>query len=211
MFDLDGTIVHTIGDIAAALNHGLEECGFPTLREADVSAIVGYSTNYMFQHAVPPAHADEWQRVGRIYKAYYARHCCDHARPYDGVLKMLSRLRNSGVQLAVVSNKPHPDTVRVIETLFPRDLFSLVLGRMDKFATKPAPDVLRFVMEYLAVAPGDAIYVGDSEVDVQFAKNAGIPCLSVSWGYRTRQELIEAGAARILDDAEEIAEIVLSE
>lgn len=211
LFDLDGTIVYTILDIAAALNYALTECGYPNLTVPQVSAIVGYSTGYMFEHAVPSGHAEDWQRVGRTYQRYYSRHCCDHSTPYDGVLRMLTKLKNAGVLLAVISNKPHPDTLTVIEKLFPRDLFNMVLGRMDKFATKPAPDAMRFVMEYLHTEPKDALYVGDSEVDVRFAQNAGIPCLSVSWGYRTRQELIDAGATRILDDAGEIAEIVLSE
>lgn len=203
--------MYTISGIADALNYALAECGFPTLTIPEVSAIVGYSTAYMFQHAVPPEHADDWQRVGRIYQEYYSRHCCDLAKPYDGILRMLTKLKSAGVLLAVISNKPHPDTLTVIQTLFPRDLFNMVLGRMDKFATKPAPDALRFVMEYFHADPSEAVYVGDSEVDVQFAGNAGIPCLSVSWGYRTRQELIDAGAARILDDAGEITEIVLAE
>lgn len=211
IFDLDGTIVYTIEDIAAALNCGLTECGYPTLRIPEVAAIVGYSTNYMFEHAVPDAQSDDWQRVGRVYQAYYARHCCDHSTPYEGILKNLTKLKNAGVRMAVISNKPHPDTLTVVETLFPRDLFNIVLGRMDKFATKPAPDALRFVMEHLGVSPADALYVGDSEVDVRFAQNAGIPCLSVSWGYRTRQELIDAGATHIIDDADEIAGVVLSE
>ena len=211
MFDLDGTLAYTIQDIADALNYGLAECGYPTLRIPEVEAIVGYSTAYMFEHAVPDGCADDWQRVGRAYQRYYEKHCCDHSYPYDGTLKMLTRLKSAGVQLAVLSNKPHADVLTVIATLFPRDLFSIVLGRMHKFAAKPAPDALQFVMEYLCVSPEDAIYVGDSEVDLRFAANAGIPCVSVSWGYRSRKALLEAGATRVIDDVGEIAGIVLAE
>lgn len=211
MFDLDGTLVYTIGDIAAALNVGLAECGYPALKESEVAAIVGYSTDYMFEHSVPNPETDDWRRVGRVYQSYYPQHCVDGSKPYDGVLKMLTTLKNAGVQMAVLSNKPHADTLHVIETLFPRDMFDIVLGRMDKFKTKPAPEALQFVMRYLNAAPGEALYIGDSEVDVRFAENAGIDCLSVSWGYRTRRELLDAGAARIVDDVGEIAGIVLSE
>lgn len=209
IFDLDGTIVYTLGDITAALNHALTECGYPTRTEAQVAAIVGYSTAYMFQKAVPDEQTDDWRRVGELYQAYYRRHCCDTSRPYDGVLKQLALIKNAGLRLAVISNKPHPDTLSVIETLFPHDLFNMALGRMDKFATKPAPDALHFVMDYLGAQPGETLYIGDSEVDVRFAKNAGIECISVCWGYRTRRELVEAGATRILDDPEEIAGAVL--
>lgn len=209
IFDLDGTLVYTIGDIAAALNHGLAEYGYPAMTEPAVAAIVGYSTNYMFQHAVPENAGDDWKRVGESYQAYYKKHCCDTSHPYDGVLKTLIRLKNEGVRLAVVSNKPHRDSLHVIETLFPRDLFSLVLGRMEKFPTKPSPEVLRFALETLGAAPEDAVYVGDSEVDVRFAANAGLDCLAVSWGYRTRAQLTEAGAATILDEPADIPAHVL--
>ena len=209
VFDLDGTIVNTIADLAAALNSALASQGYPTLSEAEVKAIVGYSTEYMFQHAVPAGHADDWKPVGEFYRSYYERHCCDLSRPYDGVLRSVNRLKAAGIKLAVVSNKPHRDTLTVVNRLFPRDCFNMVLGRMSKFATKPAPEALQFVLDYFQAGPQDAVYVGDSEVDIQFAKNAGVPCISVCWGYRSRAELIENGAARILDDPEEIASAVL--
>ena len=157
IFDLDGTLVYTIGDIAAALNHGLTACGYPAMTEAAVAAIVGYSTNYMFQHAVPEGAGDDWKRVGERYQAYYPKHCCDSSHPYEGVLKTLMRLKHAGVRLAVVSNKPHRDSLRVIETLFPRDLFSLVLGRMEKFPTKPSPEVLRFALDTLGASAEESV------------------------------------------------------
>lgn len=210
IFDLDGTLVYTLDDIAEALNMALKSCELPELPAYRVSAIVGHSTKYMFQHAVPEDRSDEWERVGRYYDAYYERHCCDASHPYEGILGVMAALKKAGLRLAVVSNKPHRDTLSVINTLFPRDTFSLVLGRMERFATKPSPEPLAFVLDYFGVACADAVYVGDSEVDVAFARNAGVDCLSVAWGYRTRQELVDAGAQRILDDPQEIADVLLA-
>ena len=209
VFDLDGTLVNTLADLSASLNHALENCGFPSLSQGEVSAIVGHSVPYMCQNAVPKGHEADWTRVYTEYMEYYKKHCCDLSRPYPGILKAVSRIKAGGVKTAVVSNKPHPDALRVINGLFPRDTFQLVLGKMDRFATKPAPDALNFAMDFLQTNKENAVYVGDSEVDVAFAKNAGIGCLSCSWGFRTVAELRAAGAARILDDPEELPEMIL--
>ena len=121
----------------------------------------------------------------------------------------MSRLKKAGVRLAVVSNKPHKDTTRVIETLFPRDTFCMVLGMMEKYRKKPDPEPLEFVLNYLGVEKKDAIYVGDSDVDVEFARNTGLDCVSCTWGYRSRKQLLEAGATCLIDDFEELLQIVL--
>ncbi len=209
IFDLDGTLVNTLADLSGALNHALTENGFDALSEQEVSAIVGHSVRYMCQNAVPKEHADEWEKVLRSYSAYYRKHCCDRSRPYEGMPRTIKRLKDAGKRLAVVSNKPHADAVSVINALYPRDTFSMILGRMDRFAIKPAPDALRFAMEYFGAEPEDTVYVGDSEVDVEFARNAGIPCVSVSWGFRTREELLGAGASCILDDPGELPALLL--
>lgn len=209
VFDLDGTLVDTLGDLAGALNHGLTECGFPTLTEHQVSAIVGHSVPYMCQNAVPKDHEGDWQKVMTVYNAYYRKHCCDLSRPYEGILKAVMQIKAAGVKMAVVSNKPHAFAVQVINGLFPRDTFNMILGRMERFATKPAPDALNFAMTYFGVDRADAVYVGDSEVDVEFARNAGLPCISCSWGFRTLEELRAAGAEHIIHDPGELPETVL--
>lgn len=209
-FDLDGTLVDTIGDLAGSLNYALDKNGLPTLAVHDVLYLVGHSVAWMCRMAVPEAVREaRWQQVYADCDAYYAQHCCDTSRPYEGILRTLSRLRAAGVTLAVVTNKPHRHAMHVVNALFPRDTFSMVLGMMEKFEKKPAPDPLNFVLDYLDVAPRDAIYVGDSEVDVAFAKNAGLPCVSVTWGFRPRAELIAAGATCLIDDPEELLEVVL--
>ena len=209
VFDLDGTLVNTLGDLAEALNFGLSSCGLPTLAEHQVSAIVGHSTKYMFQHAVPAGKEDQAEAVGQGYRAYYAKHCCDTSLPYDGIIKCLTTLKAAGLKLAVASNKPHSDVVRIVNTLFPKDLFSLVLGQSQRFPLKPAPEPLQFVLDFFNAPKEAAVYIGDSEVDVDFANNTGLQCLSVCWGFRTRQELVDAGAQTILDEPAELEERLL--
>lgn len=209
-FDLDGTLVDTIGDLAASLNYALEKNGLPVHTVQEVSRLVGHSVSYMCYMAVPEEVREaRWQQVYADCDTHYALHCCDHSRPYEGILRTVSRLKAAGVTLAVVTNKPHKHAMHVVNELFPRDTFSIILGMMKKFEKKPAAEPLNFVLDYLGVAPKDAIYVGDSEVDIEFAKNTGLPCVSVTWGLRPRSELIAAGATCLIDDPEELLEIVL--
>jgi len=204
VFDIDGTLVNTLSDLTASVNFALNKLELPELTEAEVSAIVGHSVKYMCEHAVPPERAADAPKVHELFMAHYRNHCCDQSYPYEGMLRAVTRIRQAGVQVAVVSNKPHADAMRVLAALYPRDCFGLVLGRMQKFAIKPAPDSLEFVLDFFGVKPEEAVYVGDSDVDVEFARNAGLRCVSVSWGFRTRQELVDAGASRIIDDPDEL-------
>ncbi len=210
VFDLDGTLVYTLADLTASLNYALEQCGFPVLTEADVSAIVGHSTKYMCEHAVPPEHIDKADTVLDLYQKHYSLHSMDRSYPYDGMVDAVQAIRRAGVRVAVVSNKPHADTVKVVAALYPKDMFSLVLGRTNKFTIKPAPDSLNFVMDFFGVKSEDAVYVGDSDVDVAFARNANMRCVTVKWGYRTVEELLAAGADCMTDDPKELVDLVLN-
>ena len=197
VFDLDGTLVNTLTDLTVSLNYALNQLGFPALSEAEVSAIVGHSVTYMCEHAVPPDHLADAPRVLELYRAHYAAHSLDCSRPYEGMVEAVQRIKSAGVKVAVVSNKPHADAVRVMKNLYPKDTFSLVLGRTQKFAIKPAPDALNFVMDFFSVKLEESVYVGDSDVDVETARNAGVACCAVSWGFRSVESLKEAGAERI--------------
>ena len=209
VFDLDGTLVNTLHDLTDSVNYALGECGFPPLSESRVAAIVGHSVEYMCEHAVPPGQESQARRVLEIFLPYYREHSLDRSHPYDGMIEAVERIKAAGVTVVIASNKPHADTVKVVETLFPKDLFSLVLGRMDKFALKPAPDALRFIMDFFAVTPEEAVCVGDSDVDVLFAHNAGMRCVSVDWGFRSVSEILAAGATCITSDPAMVPELVL--
>lgn len=210
VFDLDGTLVNTLTDLTVSLNYALGQLGFPLLSEAEVSAIVGHSVTYMCEHAVPPERIADAPRVLEIYRAHYAAHSLDHSRAYEGMVEAVERIKNAGVKVAVVSNKPHADAVRVMKSLYPKDTFSLVLGRTQKFAIKPAPDALNFVMNFFGFKPEEAVYVGDSDVDVEFARNANMRCVSVTWGFRSVGELLTAGAVCMTDDPKKLPDLVLS-
>ncbi len=209
VFDLDGTLVNTLHDLTNSLNFALESCDLPALSEPQVAAIVGHSVNYMCEHAVGPDHKDQAEKVLKLYMEHYKEHSLDRSHAYDGMIDAVEAIKNAGVTVAIASNKPHADTVKVVETLYPKDLFSIVLGRMDKFAIKPAPDALRFIMDFFKVTPEESVYVGDSDVDVQFAHNAGMRCVSVNWGFRTVEEILAAGATCITGDPKRVPELVL--
>ncbi len=211
VFDLDGTLVNTLHDLTDSVNYALNECGFPPLSEARVAAIVGHSVEFMCEHAVPPGHEDQAKKVLELFMARYREHSLDRSRPYDGMIDAVQLIKGAGVTVAVASNKPHADTVKVVETLFPKDLFSLVLGRTEKFAIKPAPDALLFIMRFFGVTPEEAVCVGDSDVDVKFAHNAGMRCVSVDWGFRSEEEIRAAGATCITSDPTKVPELVLSD
>lgn len=209
VFDLDGTLVNTLHDLTDSLNYALAECGFPTLSEERVASIVGHSVHYMCEHAVPPEHIDRAEHLLAVFSARYREHSLDRSRPYDGMTEAALRIKQAGATLAIVSNKPHADTVKVVAQLFPSGMFSLVLGRTEKFAIKPAPDALRFVMDFFGVTPEESVYVGDSDVDVLFAHGAGMRCVSVNWGFRSEQEIRAAGATCITGDPQKVPELVL--
>lgn len=211
VFDLDGTLVNTLHDITDSLNFALTACDFPALPESRVTAIVGHSVNFMCEHAVPPEHKDQADQVLELYTAHYKEHNLDRSHAYDGMIEAVERIKATGVTVAIASNKPHADTVKVAGTLYPKDMFSLVLGRMDKFAIKPAPDVLRFIMDFFKVTPEETVYVGDSDVDVHFAHNAGMRCISVNWGFRSVEEILAAGATCITGDPKQVPELVLND
>jgi phosphoglycolate phosphatase len=209
VFDLDGTLVNTLHDLTDSLNFALTACSFPALSESRVAAIVGHSVNFMCEHAVPPEHKEQAGKVLELYMEYYKEHNLDRSHAYDGMIEAVERIKAAGVMVAIASNKPHADTVKVVETLYPKDIFSIVLGRMDKFAIKPAPAALHFIMDFCGVTPEESVYVGDSDVDVQFAHNAGMRCVSVNWGFRSVEEILAAGATCITGDPKQVPELVL--
>ena len=174
VFDLDGTLVNTLHDLTNSLNFALESCGLPVLSESRVAAIVGHSVNYMCEHAVGPEHKDQADKVLKLYMEHYKEHSLDRSHAYDGMIDAVEAIKNAGVTVAIASNKPHADTVKVVETLYPKDLFSIVLGRMDKFAIKPAPDALRCLLARNAIDPTEAAMVGDRDIDIEAGNNAGI-------------------------------------
>ncbi|MCL2672454.1 MAG: HAD family hydrolase [Clostridiales bacterium] len=199
-FDLDGTLCNTLPDITGSLNRALAAEGFAPHTEEAVSRMVGRSIVWMVECALPDADEATRARVRDAYFADYARHYAEYTYIYPGLLPVLEQLHAAGHKMAVVTNKPHAHAVRLVETLFPRHgtIFSQVLGQSPRFPPKPAPEMLRAVLRMQGIAIEDAVYIGDSEVDLSFAKNAELPCLACGWGFLGAEGLKELGAEHIL-------------
>lgn len=208
LFDLDGTLLYTLEDIAAALNRTLSAHGMPALTLDRVRAFVGSGSKRLVELAVPAgtdrASADA---VLYDYRADYDKNCDVKTRPYDGIPELLDTLKDCGVKLAVVSNKPDGAVKALSAAHFP-GIFSIAVGEGPSVRRKPAPDTVLAAMSELGAVKDETLYVGDSEVDVETARNAGVACISAGWGFRTRQQLIEAGALRIIGSPSELLNIL---
>ena len=209
-FDLDGTICNTLSDIASSLNRALAAQGFPTFSDDGVSGIIGKSIVYMCKHAVPADRAEAWTDVRDGFLADYAEHLCDTTVPYPEMPEMLRALKARGITLAVVTNKPDPHAKKMIRTLFPPEgsLFSRVQGQCADYPVKPDPTMLDVVREDLGFSREETLYLGDMDVDLQFAKNAGLKCVGCGWGYRGEAFLKEAGAEHVISHPLELLEII---
>ena len=194
-FDLDGTICNTLSDIASSLNRALKALGFSTYSDEGVSGLIGKSIVYMCKNAVPQDRFEAWTDVRDGFLSDYAEHLCDTTVPYPEMPELLHALRRRGVTLAVVTNKPDPHANKMIRTLFPEDgLFARVQGQCADYPVKPDPTMLDVVRESLGFTREESLYLGDMDVDLQFAKNAGLKCVGCGWGYRGEAFLREAGA-----------------
>ena len=201
IFDLDGTVLDSIGDLHSSVNEALSQNGMPPRTFDEVLSFVGNGMKLLIDRAVPTG-TDETltAKVLADFKAHYALHSTDTTAPYAGVIDMLSALRAAGVTLAVLSNKAHAATVALCKSYFD-GCFDLVMGERESegIAKKPAPDAVFDIMRVLGVTADETVYIGDSEVDVMTAKNAGVDLLAVTWGFRTPDTLRAAGANVLCD------------
>lgn len=209
VFDLDGTLLNTLNNITAAVNHTLSAYGMPTRTPAEVRGFVGNGVVSLIARAVPVGtDADTTARVLADFRVYYAEHTLDLTVPYDGILPMLDRLKERGIAMAIVSNKPDVSVERLREKFF-SDYIAVALGDSPDRPRKPAPDSTFDVLARLAVSAEEAIFVGDGDADVLTAKNAGMPCIGVTWGFRDADDLHAAGAPVLADTPAQVAEIIV--
>lgn len=211
IFDLDGTLLNTLGDLTAAVNHGLIAHGLPTRTEAQVRSYVGDGVRELIARACP-SDTDEPVRdaVLAAYLPYYAAHNADLTAPYDGVLDLLATLQAAGCRLAVVSNK-HDAGVQALCARFFGDYLDLAVGADGSRPLKPAPDGILYALSQLGVDPADAWYVGDSAVDVVTARAAGVRCAAVTWGFQDRHRLAEQRPAVLVDTPAAVLAAVLAD
>ena len=204
IFDLDGTLLNTLGDLTAAVNHALAAHGFPTRTQAQVRTFLGDGVRELIARACPPdTDPDTQASVLAAYLPYYAAHNADRTVPYDGVLDLLASLRAAGYRLAVVSNK-HDAGVQALCARFFGDHLDVVVGADGSRPLKPAPDGLLYAMEQLGVAPDNVWYVGDSAQDVMTARAAGVRSVAVTWGFQDPERLLAQHPTALADIPDEI-------
>ena len=213
IFDLDGTLLNTIADLATSTNHALRTCGFPT---HDVSAyryFVGNGITKLFERALPEEErtAEQVARIRPLFLAHYDAHNTDHSTPYPGIEALLATLQDHGVALAVASNKYQAATEKLVAHFFPGITFVKVLGQREGIPTKPDPGIVNEIVAVAGVEKSEVLYVGDSNVDMQTAQNGGVDACGVTWGFRPKEELAAYHPILLAERAEEIAALVLGE
>lgn len=206
IFDLDGTLLDTIGDLAASVNYALRTNGMPEHSTDDVRRFVGNGVRLLMERAVPDGAANPlFDDAFADFRQHYMVHSLDTTRPYDGIPETLSELKSRGCRLAVVSNKFMSATQELIRHFFP-DTIEVAIGEHEAegIRKKPAPDTVFAALKQLGVGKEDAVYVGDSDVDILTARNSGLPCISVLWGFRDRDFLIQHGAKTLISAPHEL-------
>lgn len=207
IFDLDGTLLNTLYDLKNAVNYSLEKFGFQRRTLEEVRKAVGNGLKMLVKRSLPNDASEETvETVLTEMKRYYALHCHDETVPYEGILDLLRTLKAEGHALAIVSNKADA-MVQTLKQVFFDGLIDFALGESQYYARKPAPDMVFAAMDALGK---NAVYIGDSEVDLLTAKNAGLPCLAVSWGFRSEADLRSAGAENIYSTMEALLAAIRS-
>lgn len=211
IFDLDGTLLNTLGDLRAATNHALAVRGLPPHSMEEIRQFIGNGIRLLICRAMPEGTPEaEIDAALDDFKAYYAAHIHDRTVPYDGIPQLLTALRKRGIQVAVLSNKIDSASQQLIEYFFPGKT-DVVFGEHVGVPRKPDPTSCRMVMQQLGVQPEQVLYVGDSGTDMQTAKNAGLYAVGVTWGFRSKEVLLKYGADVLVHRPEQILQILDSD
>lgn len=206
IFDLDGTLLNTLNDLAASTNYALRQSGMPEHSVNDVRLFVGNGVKKLMERAIPGGLDNpKFDETYATFRKHYLEHSLDTTKPYDGIPEVLAELKRRGKRLAIVSNKFYAATQELAHHFFP-DTIEVAIGEREDIRKKPAPDTVLEAMRQLGVGKEGSVYVGDSDVDIDTARNCGLPCISVLWGFRDRQFLIDHGATHLIDSPEELLE-----
>lgn len=191
IFDLDGTLLNTIADLAHSTNFALESNGFPTHEIEEYKYFVGNGINKLFERALPEGEKSEENiaKVRNVFLVHYDRHNADHSRPYEGMVELLEQLQKKGIKLAVASNKYQAATEKLVPHFFPTVSFVAILGQREGINPKPDPTIVHDILSVANVTKEETLYVGDSNVDMQTAINGGVDACGVAWGFRPVAEL----------------------
>ena len=204
VFDLDGTLLDTLGDLAASTNYAMREMGWHEYPVDDIRMFVGNGVAKLIERAVPGGLSNAgYAQALSVFRNHYTQHHLDTTCPYPGILPLLHRLKKGGKSIAVVSNKFDAATKSLCRHFF-SSLVDVAIGETEHIRKKPAPDTVEEALRQLGVSTNNSIYVGDSDVDIATAHNCGIPCISVLWGFRDKEFLLEHGATMLVSTPDEI-------
>ena len=207
VFDLDGTLLDTLRDLTTSVNHALRSAGMPERTIEEIRWFVGNGVKKLMERAVPEGTDNpRFEEVYQTFRAHYLLHGQDTTVPYDGIMEMLQALKDNGKQIAVVSNKFYKATEELCKHFF-GDLVDVAIGEREGIRKKPAPDTVEEALRQLNVHREHAVYVGDSDVDIQTAMNSGLPCISVLWGFRDRDFLLAHGASTLIATPHDLLDI----
>lgn len=204
IFDLDGTLLDTLQDLAASTNFALRQAGMPEKTTDEVRRFVGNGVRLLMERAIPDGAANaKFESTYQAFRMHYMEHNLDTTKPYPGIMETLQRLKTEGKNVAVVSNKFYAATQELCRHFF-GDLVSVAIGERENIRKKPAPDTVIEALRQLGVDKEGAVYIGDSDVDVATAQNSGLPCISVLWGFRDREFLLAHCATTLISSPTEL-------
>ena len=211
IFDLDGTLTNTLESMTYSVNLTLEEMGLSKITKDQCRLFVGNGARVLMEKSLKAAGDTDASRIEEgmeIYGRRFDRNCTYHVTPYEGIPEMLKALKDKGIHLAVLSNKPDRQTVKVVKAIFGEELFDYAQGQKDGIRRKPEPDGVWYLMEQMHVSKEECLYIGDSEVDAATGRNAGLKTIGVLWGFRDRKTLETAGADDLIDRPDELLQFV---
>ena len=211
IFDLDGTLTDTLESITYSVNKTLDELGFANITTEQCRRFVGDGARVLMERTLRAVGDTELKKIEcamKIYGRIFGENCTYHVTAYEGIMDMLDRLEERGIKTAVLSNKPHQQSVDVVAKILGKDRFSCVNGQREGIEKKPDPAGVFETMNVLSVTKEECLYIGDSEVDVETARRAGLTSVGVSWGFRSREILQNAGADYIIDKPCELLKLV---
>ncbi|MCC8089555.1 MAG: HAD family hydrolase [Rikenellaceae bacterium] len=213
IFDLDGTLLNTIEDLAVSVNYSLEKCGFPPHPIDAYKKFVGNGINNLFLRALPEGEKNDTniERMREFFLPYYADNGTKYTHPYEGIPELLKAITEKGIKIAVASNKYQEATVKIIANYFPDTDFCAVFGQREGIPVKPDPAIVFDILQLTGISADHTIYIGDSGVDMQTAKNSSLQSIGVTWGFRDEEELRTNGAVHIVNNPEEIIRIIDNE
>lgn len=207
IFDLDGTLLNTLNDLAASCNYALRSYGFPEHSVDDVRRFVGNGVRLLMCRAIPDGDNNpKFEDCYACFREHYLHHNLDTTAPYPGIMDMIKALNANGKHIAVVSNKFYEATRALVRHFFGEEI-SVAIGERPDIHKKPAPDTVNEALRQLGVTREGAVYIGDSDVDIDTARNSGMPCISVLWGFRDKEFLLEHGATTLVSAPAEILDI----